>query len=214
MVLRLHELPGPRAQRRRHAQYEATYEINASLQMSVPEFQQLVSHEVVPGHVTTFAYLQNLYVRGEAGFEATVLTMNTRAATLFEGIANNAILIAHGVNEVDQLPEEDMQIGVLLALLQDDAKNQSSYLTWGGGNAAARGGGHPAPRLPGQRRACRQTVGRMGPASAAGAHVSARLSRGNGKGGAVAAQAQQRESAAGASTAATAWWTSTPWTTC
>jgi len=112
-------------------QYEASYEINASLQISFPEFEQLVSHEVVPGHVTTFAYLQNLYVRGLAGFEATVLTMNTRAATLFEGLANNAILIAHGVTEVDQLPDEDLQIGVLLALLQDDAKNQSSYLTWG-----------------------------------------------------------------------------------
>ncbi len=112
-------------------QYEATYEINASLKISVPEFEQLVSHEVVPGHVTTFAYLQDLYVRGKAGFEATVLTMNTRAATLFEGIANNAILIAHGVTEIDQLPDEDLQIGVLLALLQDDAKNQSSYLTWG-----------------------------------------------------------------------------------
>jgi hypothetical protein len=113
--------------------YEATYEINASLQISVPEFEQLVSHEVVPGHVTTFAYLQNLYVRGKAGFEATVLTMNTRSATLFEGIANNAILIAHGVTEVEQLPDEDLQIGVLLALLQDDAKNQSSYLTWAEG---------------------------------------------------------------------------------
>ena len=117
--------------------YEATYEINASLQISFPEFQQLVSHEVVPGHVTTFAYLQDLYVRGLAGFEATVLTMNTRAATLFEGIANNAILIAHGVTEVEQLPDEDMQIGVLLALLQDDAKNQSSYLTWGEGKPQA-----------------------------------------------------------------------------
>ncbi|HKD84084.1 MAG TPA: hypothetical protein VKB58_05005 [Terriglobales bacterium] len=114
-------------------QYEASYEINASLQISFPEFQQLVSHEVVPGHVTTFAYLQDLYVRGIAGFEATVLTMNTRAATLFEGLANNAILIAHGVTEINQLPDEDMQIGVLLALLQDDAKNQSSYLTWGEG---------------------------------------------------------------------------------
>lgn len=113
--------------------YEATYEINAALKISVPEFYQLVSHEVVPGHVTTFAYLQNMYVRGLAGFEATVLTMNTRAATLFEGIANNAILIAHGVTEVNQLPDEDLQIGVLLALLQDDAKNQSSYLTWGEG---------------------------------------------------------------------------------
>jgi hypothetical protein len=111
--------------------YEATYEINASLQISVPEFEQLVSHEVVPGHVTTFAYLQNLYVRRKVNFEATVLTMNTRSAALFEGIANNAILIAHGVTEVEQLPDEDLQIGVLLALLQDDAKNQSSYLTWG-----------------------------------------------------------------------------------
>jgi hypothetical protein len=118
-------------------QYEATYEINASLQISYPEFEQLVSHEVVPGHVTTFAYLQDLYVRGKAGFEATILTMNTRAATLFEGIANNAILIAHGVTEVDQLPDEDLQIGVLLALLQDDAKNQSSYLTWGEGREQA-----------------------------------------------------------------------------
>ncbi len=110
--------------------YEATYEINASLQISVPEFEQLVSHEVVPGHVTTFAYLQDLYIRGKANFEATILTMNTRSATLFEGIANNAILIAHGVTEIEQLPDEDLQIGVLLALLQDDAKNQSSYLAW------------------------------------------------------------------------------------
>ena len=115
--------------------YEATYENNASLQISFPEFQQLVSHEVVPGHVTTFAYLQNLYFRKLMGFEATVLTMNTRAASLFEGLANNAILMAYGVNEVEQLPDEDMQIGVLLALLQDDAKNQSSYLTWGKGTA-------------------------------------------------------------------------------
>ena len=118
-------------------QYEATYEINASLHISFPEFEQLVSHEVVPGHVTTFAYLQDLYRRGKAGFEATVLTMNTRAATLFEGLANNAILIAHGVTEIDQLPDEDLQIGVLLALLQDDAKNQSSYLTWGEGKPQA-----------------------------------------------------------------------------
>src|SRR5271157_43999 len=114
-------------------EYEATYEINASLQISVPEFMHLVSHEVVPGHVTTFAYLQNLYVRGAVGFEASVLTMNTRAGTLFEGIANNAILMAYGITEVDQIPDDDLQIGVLLALLQDDAKNQSSFLTWGEG---------------------------------------------------------------------------------
>ena len=111
-------------------EYEATYELNAALQISVPEFQQLVSHEVVPGHVTTFAYLQDLFVRGLAGFEASVLTMNTRAAVLFEGIANNGVLIAHGVTEVQDLPDPDLQVGVLLALLQDDAKNHSSYLTW------------------------------------------------------------------------------------
>ncbi len=117
----------------RSPQFEATYEINASLKISYPEFEQLVSHEVVPGHVTTFAYLQKLYTSGEAGFEATVLTMNTRAATLFEGLANNAILIAHGLTDLAQVPEDDAQIGVLLALLQDDAKNQSSYMAWGEG---------------------------------------------------------------------------------
>jgi hypothetical protein len=111
-------------------EYEATYEINAALEISVPEFQQLVSHEVVPGHVTTAAFLQDLFVRGAVGFEATVLTMNTRDAALCEGIANNAILIAHGVTEIEALPDADLQIGLLLALLQDDAKNQSSWLTW------------------------------------------------------------------------------------
>jgi hypothetical protein len=116
-------------------EYEATYEINASLDISLPEFMQLVSHEVVPGHVTTFAYLQNLYWRDLVGFEASVLTMNTRAAALFEGIANNAILMAYGVTEIDDLPDRDLQTGLLLALLQDEAKNQSSYLTWGEGMA-------------------------------------------------------------------------------
>ncbi len=111
-------------------EYEATYEINASLQISKPEFRHLVSHEVVPGHVTTFALLQDMFWRGEVGFEASVLTMNTRGATLFEGIANNAMLIAHGVTEVKDLPDPDLQIGVTLALLQDDAKNEASYLTW------------------------------------------------------------------------------------
>jgi hypothetical protein len=111
-------------------EYEASYEINASLQITVPEFEQLVSHEVVPGHVTTFAFLQDLFWRGKAGFEASVLTMNTRAATLFEGIANNGILIALGVTEMDQIEDEDLRLGLLLALLQDDAKNQASYLTW------------------------------------------------------------------------------------
>ncbi|MCI0606828.1 hypothetical protein L0156_27915 [bacterium] len=110
--------------------YDATYEMNASLQISIPEFIHQVSHEVVPGHVTTYAYIQDLYIHGKVGFEATVQTMNTLSASLFEGIANNAILIAYGVKEVEELPSVDLQIGVLLSTLQDDGKNQSSYLTW------------------------------------------------------------------------------------
>ena len=111
-------------------EYEATYELNAALEISVPEFVQLVAHEVEPGHVTTFAFLQQLYGSGAAGFEASVPTMNTRAATLSEGIANNAILIAHGVTEIADLGDPDLELGLLLALLQDDAKNQASWLTW------------------------------------------------------------------------------------
>ncbi len=111
-------------------EYEATYEINAALQISVPELAQLVSHEVVPGHVTSFALAHALHVQRKLGFEATVLTMNTRGTALSEGIANNAILMAFGVGEIDELPDDDLKVGVLLALLQDDAKNQSSWLTW------------------------------------------------------------------------------------
>jgi len=110
--------------------YEATYEINAALEISVPEFVDLVSHEVVPGHATNFALVQALYVQGKLGFEATVLTMNTRGAALAEGLANNAILMAFGAKEIAELPDPDLKIGTLLALLQDDAKNQSSWLTW------------------------------------------------------------------------------------
>lgn len=110
--------------------YEATYEINASLEISWPEFVQLVSHEVVPGHVTNIAWLQALYVQGRIGFAASVQTMNTRSATLCEGIANNAILMAYGVTEFDELPDVDLRIGCLLAVLQDDGKNASSWLTW------------------------------------------------------------------------------------
>ncbi len=111
-------------------EYEATYEINASLEISIPEYLQLVSHEVVPGHVTTFAYLQHLHLLGQLGFEASVLTMNSRYSTLAEGIANNAILMANGVIEISELNDPDLQIGCYLAELQDDAKNQASYLTY------------------------------------------------------------------------------------
>ena len=113
--------------------YDASYEINASLEISIPEFMHLVSHEVVPGHVMTFAYVQHLYVLGKVGFEGTMLTMNSRYSTLAEGIANNALLMAYGITEISDLPDRDLQIGTLLSLLQDDAKNQASYLTWNDG---------------------------------------------------------------------------------
>jgi len=52
---------------------------------------------------------------------------------LAEGIANNAALMAFGLTELDQLPDDDLKIGMLLSRLQDDAKNQASYLTWNDG---------------------------------------------------------------------------------
>ena len=141
------------------------------------------------------------------GFEASVLTMNTRAAALFEGIANNAILMAHGVTEVDQLPDEDLQIGVLLALLQDDAKNQSSYLTWAMSVPQAEVA--PALRndfLVSPERADKLSgawgrhplLGRMYlPAYRAGTEKVAR----------VAAALSRRANCCPCSTAARAWWT-------
>ena len=128
--------------------YEATYEINASLEISVPEFAQLVSHEVVPGHVTTFALAQGLYVQGKLGFEATVLTMNTRGAALSEGIANNAILMAYGVTEVDGAPRR--RPAARHAARAPAGRRQEPVLLahLGRGAAAGRGGGHAAARLP------------------------------------------------------------------
>jgi hypothetical protein len=117
-------------------EYEATYEINAGLEISRPEFAQLVAHEVVPGHVMTFALIQNLYHRGLLGFEATILTMNSRGATLSEGIANAAIYLAHGARDLDGLPDDELRLGVLLAELQDKAKNNASWLLYAEGKPA------------------------------------------------------------------------------
>ena len=168
---------------------------------------------MVPGHVTTFAYLQDLYVRGKAGFEATVLTMNTRAATLFEGIANNAILIAHGVTEVEQLPDEDLQIGVLLALLQDDAKNQSSYLTWGEGREQQEVAATLRRDFLVTEERADKLSGAWGTASAAGPHVSARLPRRHRESRRAAPQAP-RGQCCRRSTAARAWSISRPSANC
>jgi hypothetical protein len=111
-------------------QYDANLDINSSLELSEAEFENLICHEVVPGHVTTFAYLQNLYSRGVIDFEASIVTMNTRASCLFEGIANNAFLIANGIRDVDDINDVDHRIAYLLGLLEDAAKNQASYMTW------------------------------------------------------------------------------------
>jgi hypothetical protein len=124
-------------------EYEATYEINAELEISRPEFEQLVAHEVVPGHVMTSAIIQNLYHRGQLGFEATILTMNSRGATLFEGIANAAVYLAYGVREFDALPGDELKLGVKLAELQDKAKNNASYMIW----AEGRSGEETAARI-------------------------------------------------------------------
>ncbi len=114
-------------------EYEASYEINAGLEISGPEFQALVAHEVVPGHVTTFALVQHLYFLGRVGFEGTVLTMNSRASTLYEGIANSAPLLAWGLRRPQDLPSPDLRIGMLLSRLQDIAKSNASYGTWAEG---------------------------------------------------------------------------------
>ena len=169
--------------------YEATYELNASLQISVPEFAQLVAHEVVPGHATTFALAQGLYVQGKLGFEGTVLTMNTRGATLFEGIANNAILMAFGVKEVAELPDEDLQLGTLLCLPAGRRQEPVLLAHLGRGAAAGRGGRHAAGRLPGLGGAGRQALRRLGTPPAARPHVPARLPRGHREGGRAAPRA-------------------------
>ena len=179
-------------------EYEASYEINASLEISLPEFLQLVSHEVVPGHVTTFAYLQNLYWRKLVGFEASVLTMNTRAAALFEGIANNAILMAYGVTEVEELP--DHRPADRRAARPAAGRRQESIVVSDLGRrpAASRSRRNAAPRFPGIAGARRQALRRLGTPPATGPHVPARLPRRHEEGGVLTSQAQARRFPPGA----------------
>ncbi len=110
--------------------YEAEYEINAKIEKSQAEFVHLVAHEVIPGHVTTFALVQHLYELGQAGFESTILTMNTRMSTLFEGIANAGLLLAHGVPTIEDLPTDELKLGMYLSELEDAAKTNASYFTY------------------------------------------------------------------------------------
>ena len=180
----------------------------------MPEFVQLVAHEVEPGHVTTFAFLQQLYWTGAAGFEASVPTMNTRAATLSEGIANNAILIAHGVTEIAELGDPDLELGLLLALLQDDAKNQASWLTWQEGWPQAEVAAIlPRDFLVSTERADKLS-GAWGRHPLAGPHVPAVLPRRHREGRRAASASPAREAAAGDLRRAAAWSTSSPSTKC
>ena len=114
--------------------------------------------------------MQGLYVRGRIGFEATILAMNTRWGTLAEGIGNNAVLIAMGLTEVEQVPDADLQIGLWLAHLQDDAKNQASYLTWGEGA--------PQPTRSPLRSAATSSSPRSAPASSPAPGAGTRSSAG------------------------------------
>ena len=97
----------------------------------MPEFEQLVTHEVVPGHVTTFAFLQDLYWRGQVGFEALGADHEHARGHAVRGHRQQRHPHrARRDRAGASIPDEDLQIGLLLALLQDDAKNQASYLTW------------------------------------------------------------------------------------
>jgi hypothetical protein len=110
--------------------YNSNLELNASRESNAAEFECLISHEVVPGHVTTFAYLQHLLSKQRLPFVTSILTMNTRSSCLFEGIANNALLMAHGVQTREQIPDPDLRIALILSDLEDFAKNHASFLTW------------------------------------------------------------------------------------
>lgn len=110
--------------------YEAGLEINAELDISLPEYIQLLSHEVIPGHVTTFSLLQCQYERNILGFESTLLSIGTPYSTLAEGVANNALLIAYGADDPQNLPYPSLVTAMYLAKLQDEAKSYASWCTW------------------------------------------------------------------------------------
>jgi len=74
-------------------QYEATYEINAALEISLPEFMQLVSHEVVPGHVTTFA-LDPAFIRAAGSASNRPCHDEYPWRSAVRGIANKCDLMA------------------------------------------------------------------------------------------------------------------------
>lgn len=110
-------------------QYEAVYEINAEIEISKTEFDFLVAHEVVPGHVMTTALTHYLwYTKAPGfGFENTIFPMCSPAATLAEGVANTALFLAHGWQSEADIPDPDMRLAYLLSVLQDYGKANISY---------------------------------------------------------------------------------------
>ena len=111
-------------------EYEATYEINASLQISrpgvraarLPRGRARPRHDVGrhPGSLRP----RRLGIRSD-GPDDELARRGAHGRDRQQRDPDR-----HGVTEVEELPDDDMQLGVLLALLQDDAKNQSSWLTW------------------------------------------------------------------------------------
>lgn len=110
-------------------QYEAVYEINAEIQISNNEFACLVAHEVVPGHVMTTALFHYLcFTKAPGfGFESTIFPMCSPAATLSEGVANTAFLLANGWQSDAEIPDPNIRIARLLDTLQDCGKANISY---------------------------------------------------------------------------------------
>jgi hypothetical protein len=60
----------------------------------------------------------------------------TIAVDSYGPVTDNAQSV-YELSMIEQLPGADLQLGTLLALLQDDAKNQSSWLTWREGRPQA-----------------------------------------------------------------------------
>ncbi len=109
--------------------YEAVYEINAEIEITKTEFEFLVAHEVVPGHVMTTALTQYLCFTNTSGFgfENTIFPMCSPAATLSEGVANMALFLARGWKSDADITDPDMRLAYLLSVLQDYGKANISY---------------------------------------------------------------------------------------
>lgn len=109
--------------------FEAVYEINAQIEISNTEFETLVAHEVVPGHVmTTSLFHYSCFTKAPGfGFESTIFPMCSPAATLSEGVANIAFLLANGWQSEVEIIDPDTRLAMLLGTMQDYGKANISY---------------------------------------------------------------------------------------